>query len=372
MQLNYELSRTTAYVWDTDTTSLQLQDEMLFAVITMLVILILLVLMAILPKLSAKLDNWDSGGMSTLLAFILIIEIYLHIYFMLSFKYSTPLYTLIRFYLGLAILGITIFGGMCGAIMSCYYGRNICNLKETASFTDNFASAYVFGTCFAVYILPILIKASIYPTEIISCLGFFVIAVISIPTARSVLKSFISISGTDKLAKASKNMKCRYYVEMALLLFCVYIIFPIVVCVLLILYLSFLKVLLESPTSQITQVLLAFLPPICVGFGSYALNKILGNKGDQDKPDPTGKSETDSEDNETNHTSGKARKKHPRNTRANEQTDSLSHDCASTNSRDGGRRSRARPQQDDSSQEMQVLVEVHQDDNSETENSSII
>ena len=352
-----------AYIWDTDTNSLQESDIMLFIVTAILVILVLLLLTVILPKLSPKLENWDTGGLTILFVIIAFIEIWFHLHYIMVIK--ARFYSVIRYYLGWTMMSVPIVGCIIGTIMSCCYGKKICNINMI----DNFASAYMFGACFAVYILPILIEASIYPTEIISSLGIIVTGVISIPTVRHILlKRFINNHDTDNHPKASK--KCCYYVQIALVLFTVYLVVPIVTSCLLLFYLSLLRVLLESPTSQIIQILLAFLPSICVGFGSYALNKILGNKGDKDKPDSRGKSETDSEDNKTNHTSEKARKKHQRNTRANEQTDSLSHDCVSTNSHHSVRRSRTRPQQDDSSQEIHLLVEVHQDNNSETEDAS--
>lgn len=277
MQLNYEVSRTTAYIWDTDTTSLHYHDIMLIAVTAVLVILILLLLTAIVLKHSIKLDNWDGINLIILIGFITSTETTNHFKYIYTYMYHTPLYSDIRLYLGYTMLSITVVGGIFGVTASCFHSRKICKC-QAIKLTVDFVLAYIYGTCSAVYIIPVLLEISIYPTEIISSLGFIVIGLISIPTIRRILKSYIKSRSTDEIAQTSKKIKRCYQLQMALVSFCAFIIFPIVVCFLLILYLSFLRILLESPTSQLTQIMLAFLPPICIGLGGYVIRKKLVRK----------------------------------------------------------------------------------------------
>lgn len=286
--------KATSYVWNTDTTSLQYSEKMLFIIIVSMGIAITLLLTVTLPKMyaySSKFD-WVSGGLGVLLFVIAGTEFLLHLHYLLM-KDESRLYIAIRVLLGWINLSLLIGGSLYGATASCF----IYKCKRIFATMDFFGTAYVIGVCFSAYLLPMLIQAFVYPTEVISTIGFAVMGITCIPLAHTVLKRSIA-----KEHKQSAKSKCCYYFKTPVMAISVYAIIPFTVYVLLVLYLSLLRLLSESPTTQFTQTLLAFLPSIVTLVISFLVNKKLGTKTKgQDKSesakevdDPSGDNERDS------------------------------------------------------------------------------
>ena len=176
------------HLWNTNANPLWPVEKLLLIIIISLAISTLVLLTGILPKLhhyGSKL-NWDSGGLGILIGFLMLIEAFFHFFFMVRF--NNALYTRIRGILTYAIPSTAAFGGIYGALTSCCYGNSCTRIGTNAV---NFAFIYMSATCFAIYTLPVLIEASIYPTEIISTIGFVVIGMAGISAGYSISKWII-------------------------------------------------------------------------------------------------------------------------------------------------------------------------------------
>ena len=215
-----------AYIWNTDTNSLQQEEKLLFIIIIILGIFLFVPLTLVLPKLYNtynQMFNWYSGGLEVLLSIIVFIEV--QYYF--AFPLERDLYSNIQSKLEFVMIVVILFGGIYGFIVGCYYGRCITCIRST----ENFCSIYTFVTCFAAYSLPVLIEAFIYPTEVVSTIGFIMIVIAIISAGHTILKR-----RTRSGKSTSKSTKCQYHLQMGLLCACLYFIIPTVVYVLLILY----------------------------------------------------------------------------------------------------------------------------------------
>ena len=384
MQLNYNTTGKTAYIWNVDTSERRPLEVPLFVIIVSLAILTLLLLTVMLPKLHNYYTkfNWDSDGLGLLLGVITLAEIFFH--FVLKFRFSIDLYSNIRDILGYVILSVTLYGGIYGAIAAiashCFYGK--CSCEGILKSIETFASTFIIAMCIVVYLFPVLIEAFIYPAEIISTIGFIVVGFASISTAYTMLKWFIHKSGSNKIINKSRNLKekCCYHLQEAIILICVYVIVPFAVYMLLVFCLSLLRLLLESPTSQLFQILLSIVPPTLAGLGSFMVKKKLAS---QDKSDPPKEKVTlDSDgDDDDRPIIKQLQQKHKYRKLATEQPDH----SADVSNNDYGPRQQERGQprqrvrsdiqqqgrsQERSSQEMQVVVEVHQDDTSNVNRES--
>lgn len=158
----------------------------------------------------------------------------------------------------------------------------------------------MFATCFAVYTLPALIEASIYPTEIISTIGFIVIGIAGISAGYSISKWFIS-RGSKKSTSILKNMrtKCCNSLQMAIISAGIYIVVPFTIYAFLVLYLILLKLQVETPGSQLFQILIAITSTVSAGLGSYVIKQKLRPKEKVDSSEDNTELDTDSSDDET-------------------------------------------------------------------------
>ena len=267
-----------AYIWNTDTNSLQLEEKTLFITIIILGIFLFVLLTLVFPKLYntySQMFNWDSGGLEFLLFIIAIIEVYYHFAFRLHYL-ERDLYSNIQSKLVHVMIAVTLFGGIYGFIVACYYGKCTTCIRSS----ENFCSIYIFITCFAAYSLPVLIEAFIYPTEVVSTIGFIMIAIAIISAGHTILKRRTRSGSNSK--SISKSTKCQYHLQMGFLCACLYFIIPTAVYVLLVFYLSLLKLLLESPTSQLFQLILT-LVPVIVGICSLIVQKKLSGDDSDDE-----------------------------------------------------------------------------------------
>ena len=326
-----------------------------------------MLLTTLLPKLHhaySQKFNWDSGGLELLLAVMLLIEIFYHILFRVYF--NRDLYSNIRSKLEYVVISVALFGGMYGFVAACYFGK--CSCRGTIRSADHFCSIYMFVICFAAYSLPVLIEAFIYPTEVISTIGFIMIGFATISGAYTILKRYVR-SGSNTKSKP----KCWYHLQMGAISLCLYFVVPLAVYMSLVFYLSLLKLLLESPTSQLFQLILT-LVPVIVGLSSLIIEKKLGSekKSDQLKEDAELDSDDHSSDDETNRVRGKRKQKQGYCKLVNEEADQPQ-DSTNTLEQsqldrrqlrrrvrqvDNQQHERQQAPQGSSSQEMQVVVEV--------------
>jgi hypothetical protein len=265
-----------AYIWNTDTNLLQPEEETLFIIIIILGIFLFVLLTLVLPKLYHtynQMFNWDSGGLEALLLFIVFIEVYYHFLFR---HLQRDLYSNIQSKLECVMIAVTLFGGIYGFVVACYYGKCITCICSSKTIS----LIYIFVTCFAAYLLPVLIEAFIYPTEVVSTVGFVMIAIATISAGHTILKRRTR-SGSN--SKSTNMTKCWYHLRMGFLCVCLYFIIPTAVYILLVFYLSLLKLLLESPTSQLFQLILTLLP-IIVGICSLIIQKKLGSEKKANQP----------------------------------------------------------------------------------------
>ena len=382
MQLNYNTTGQTAYIWNIDTNSLQLEEYVLFVAIVILGIFLLVLLTAFLPRVhhaySEKYkSSWDSNSVETLISFILIVEIFYHFLFRFYFS-KLDLYVNIRVKLQYVVISATMFGVIYGFAAGCYYRK--CSCRGIIRIVDNFGSIYMLVICFAAYSLPVLIEAFIYPTEVISTIGFIMIA-IAIISAGSAHTTLNQNTRFDSNSKSTCTMaKCWQRLQMVLLCACLYFIIPAAVYVLLLFYLSLLKLLLESPTSQLFQLILT-LVPVTVGICSLVIEKKLGSQKKQNQQKEKIDSEFNSDNSDDESNSAQERRKHKRGYHklVNEEDDQPQNSINTPEQRQPeGKQLRKRARvatqvhvrqqtpQESSSQEMRVHIEPNQDNTDTT------
>ena len=345
---------------------------MLFVAIVIQGIFLFVLLTALLPRAyHAYSENnkstWDSNSLEFLLIMILFIEIFCHILFRLHFS-ELDLYSSIRNKLEYVVPSAGVIGAFYGTLIGCSYQKCSCRgIRQTA---DNFCSIYMLVICFAAYSLPVLIEAFIYPTEIVSTIGFIMIVIATISAGHTILNRYTR--SDSKIESTSKLTKYWYYLHMGLGCAFLYFINPAAVYVLLIFYLSLLKLLLKSPTSQLFQ-LIVTLVPVIVGICSFLIQKKLGNEKKANQPKESTDSEfsgDNSDDDETKHV--RQKRKHKRDYRrlVNEEDDQPQN---STSTREQNQPERRQPRRrvrvatqlhdrqqtpQESSREAQVAIEM--------------
>ena len=292
--LSLQLSNTTlGNVWNTDTHSIQALELMLFATAIFMAILTLLLVILIFPNLKNYdlVTVWDALGLHFLYTIIPILEYTSSNYLVseiehlsssnLASEIDVNIHSQIREKLRYVLLSVTLIGFGFGILRTKrkYCGNDFCIRPMFYAFV------FFITIMSSVHSIPLVIEAFIYPTEMITTIGFIVIGVASISAAYTILSWLIRDNYfTSKSTNKSKR-KCCYHLCMATVSFCVYIIVPCSVYGFLWFYLQLLQLRLESPTSQLIQTMLAFLPTIFVTFGSYLLRKKLG-RNSQNEPHP--------------------------------------------------------------------------------------
>ena len=263
---------------------------LLFIIVVSLATFALLPTVVILPTLQAYYNTrhtWDTHCLQMLSSTTLLIEAFAH--HLLKNYILIDVYAYIRNIIAYGMIAIGTFGFICGFLRSVYS----CNCS-CAEITKVFIFAYTLLAVIliAIYSFPILIEAFIYPTEVITTIAFIVIGIASTVTAYTLLKWFISKNFNSKKKKNTKR-KCCYCLQMLAIIVCTYIVVPVSVYLLLFFYSTLLKFRSESPSSQLIQILLSFVPPFLAGLGTFMVRKRLGgqhiirvnkNKDDDNKP----------------------------------------------------------------------------------------
>lgn len=261
--------------------TLQLSELILFWIILMLVLSTLVVLLIGLPRLLKCSLNWESGGLGFELANIVHMEIDYSIRLISAFKIA--LHTQIRRAILFSTLGISIVTVIFTIIVGLKVTRSISMSMGLAFFSFIICMLTV---NLVIYSLPSIMFTFIYPVEMITTISFIVAAIVGIGIGKAVLEWFVDKEYTSASGKRSKKEKYYHKMKCVLLFICVYIIIPFAMNGLLILYLSLLNSLAESPVSQLSQLLLAFVPSISATIVGYVLTKKLGHK---EKPAPASK-----------------------------------------------------------------------------------
>ena len=254
--------------------------------------------------------------------------------------------------LGWATLAFAIFGIVVGFVTSIWYRSKIKWIYLTLSF----AFVYVLGAWVSANIIPILIQAFVYPTETITTIGFIMIYAIIAINGPSMFEDFINVCFKKPNKRKSKAETVLISTFPTIISMAIYGIHT--------LYLLLLRLLLESPTSQFTQTLLAFIPTVVAVIITYFIEKSKNksqNKPDPPtKEDPTHTEKTNSPDNNPNDTTSE---------------DEQPSDEQPGDEQPGDGQSRAGEmagaESNEESQQLQVEVEVHQSDSNSSDQSII-
>ena len=121
-----------------------------------------------------------------------------------------------------------------------------------------------------VYSVPLVVFTTIYPVEMISTVSFVIATITGIIMGTMIWKWFVR-----KNNKSDKLSKCYYYGCNTIIFIASYIAIPITFQLLLIMYLSLLKSMSESPISQFFQLILSFVPSITATIAGILLTKKL-------------------------------------------------------------------------------------------------
>ena len=252
-------------------------------IIILLGIFLFVPLTLLLPKLYRTHSKMLKISWATRIIYLIIEGI-----FQYNFRkhyLERDLYSNIQITLVCVIIAVGLFGVLYGLAIARYHGKHL-------AWCLNFCSIYIFVVFFAAYSLPMLIEAFIYPTEIISAIGFIMILIAISAMCTIQIIRYTRLFGLN--SKSITILSTWNHLQLLLLAICLYLLYSIVYN-LLVLYLSLLKLLLESPTSQLFQLILIILP-IIVGIGSLILKNKLGSKMKPNQP----KENTDSKLNSDN------------------------------------------------------------------------
>ena len=266
----------TAYIWNTDTNSLQHQEIVLLTIIWFLFVLTIIVLSANFPKIYyVRKINWDNKFGIILLLIMLAFREVLDPRLSMLWNYGTTYWKIYTIRGSAVILGSTV-GTM---VISCVVLKTCtgCAFLQVAFglIGINFIGVWVVGSFISIFI-----QAFIYPTEVISMIGFFVICLISIFTGFHILslERFVNIDTTAfDLNNQIKHPKFCLFLQALFIGFCTHFFIPGLIIAILLLYMSLLQILQESPTSQLTQILLAFLPTIIAILLGYLIKSKFQN-----------------------------------------------------------------------------------------------
>ena len=135
---------------------------------------------------------------------------------------------------------------MAGSIIGALRTMSKCCVNHTRIIF--YALVFFVTTTPSAHSIPMLIEAFIYPTEMITTVGFIIIGVASASAAYTILRWLISDeNSTSKSTKKSKKIKrkCCYHLCMATMTLCVYIIVPCSVYGFLWFYLLLLRLRLD-------------------------------------------------------------------------------------------------------------------------------
>ena len=234
-------------------------DELrLFAIEALLTLFTTLIITLLLPKVYGGNVTHLSCSVFLCLSFVISGELVLsHLLNTRNYWPRDDFFSFRVHKLGWATVAFAILGIVVGVGTSISY----CSIADSILVAPYFALVYVLGAWMSANIIPVLIQAFVYPTETITMIGFIMIYAIALINGPSMLKDFIKVC-FKKPNKASKRKSCCKNLGLAELLIFVVggrIIVPNTIYWIFFLYLSLLHLLLESPTSQLTQTLLAFL-----------------------------------------------------------------------------------------------------------------
>ena len=247
--------------------------------------------------------------------------------------------------LGWATLAFAIFGTVVGFVTSIWYRSKI----KWMYLAPYFALVYVFGAWVSVNVLPILIQVFVYPTETITIIGFIMIYVATVLLYIKVCFKKPIVNNASKKRSKKTRICCKTLAE--LIFNVIGILLPTAISLILFLYLLLLRLLQESPTSHLTQTLLAFLPTVVAVIIGYFIEKKSRNKLDPPtEEDPTHTEDTNSPDNNPNDTTSEDEQPGDEQPRTGEM---------------------AGAESNEESQELQVEVEVHQSDSNSSDQSII-
>ena len=259
----------------------QSSEIFLFWIILMLVLSTLIVLVIGLPHLLKCSLNWESGGLG--LEFGNIVQMDIDYNFKLISAFKIALHTQIRHAILFSTLGISIVAGIITIIVGLKVTRSILTSLCLALFSFIICMLTV---NLIIDSLPLIMFTFIYPVEMITTTSFIVAAIVGISIGRAIMAWFVDKEYESDSGKRSKKGKCYHKTKCVLLFICTYFAIPFAVNGLLILYLSLLNSLAESPISQLSQLLLAFVPSTLATLLGYVLTKKLGRK---EKPAPASK-----------------------------------------------------------------------------------
>ena len=378
IQLNYKVP---GKVWNTKTDSLQEYEIGLLSVMTLLGFITVMLLLIILPSLNGPTLKL-LFNMNCYLGFTAVSLIVLNPTEFLINKIINTGHSVVFHYILTAVpMGLSILIGLYGIILSL-----LCiGVKKEACYSLCYPLISLPVISITVFSVPILIESFINPTEVISFIGLIVICFAGASTAYTT-NNWLIRNGTcicTSVPKKNRNSRCDYESLDAIAEAIVLFSFLLATSGCLAFYMLLLRNRLESPTSQLIQTLLAFIPPILAGFGSYFLSKMLA-AGSKDKSEATDESESDNSTNTpTNQTteSDSATEDQQSDTNSsNNQTDPPQSDSPTGDQQhDGGEQQlqsvasdtqrRESPQE---SEEIQVTVEVNPTNNSDVIQESIV
>ena len=287
LQLSFNTTGRSAYTWNTNVSSYQPLEMLLFIIIVSLAIFALLPTVIILLTLQAYYNTrytWDTRCLQMLICTTLVIETAAH--FLLKEYIMIDVYAYIRNIIAYGMIAIGTLGFICGFLRSVYSSCDCIKKASCDCILLCIEKAFIFGNILLTVILiathsfPVLIEAFIYPTEVITTTAFIIIGIASTITGYTLLKWFISENFDKSTSKKKKNIKgkCCYCLQMLVIAVCTYIIVPVSVYLLLLFYSILLKFRSESPSSQLIQILLSFVPPFLAGLGTFMVRKRLGGQ----------------------------------------------------------------------------------------------
>ena len=376
LQLNYNTTGRTAYIWNTDTSSPQYTEIILLIIMVLLALFTLALVMMIAIIVTTVLEKDDDELLVPIflcLLFLLIsgvcISFLPSLTILLTEFFQEPLYLpqyspslIIQF---LAILSSFIFGLLLSLYYACCGGKNSDTCMKILLVICA-ASFCPLAVSLAAYSVPVFIEVFIFPIEILFFPGIFVFISLGCYPVRSI----------SKWLNRSFNVKEKYSI-MLIKIVC-YLILTTTTSLAINIYIAIMRQVIESPTDQISQILLAFAPTILAVIGTYLIEKKLES---QKKSNPkTENTERDGDDEKLT-LSQEESQQNQTTEQANEQSDQPTNDTTTNDNdednqetEDGNSRSDIQlngASRESGPQEI-VVVEVHQDDSSDGQCESTV
>ena len=270
-----------------------------------------------------------------------------------------PLY-LPQYSLSLIILSvINLSSWIFGLPLLCCCGKKsqMCTKIIIVIYTGGFCPLAVSLGAFSA---PLFIEAFIFPTEIISIAGVYVISFVQ----------FYPIHIVLKWLKRNFNIKGKLYADLIKLI-CGLILFT-TINLAVYMYLAIVRRVFESPIDQISRILFAFTPTILAVIGTHLLEKKLGSQKksnpktentEHDGDDAINNNEEESQQNQameqTDEQSDQPTNDTTTNDNDEENQETENGESRSDDQSDGG------ASQESGFQKRSVVVEVHQDNSSD-------